>query len=321
MDRILFSPPASFIPGIRERYEAVAPTLFHEIWHRDDLPAADELATITAWVCQPGQSFVVDDAVLDAFPRLSVLVTASTGNNHVDLDAVARRGIPFFSLLDDRPQLEAISASAEMTFLLLLGTLRRIHVCVDELRSGRWREREADMRGHELQGRRVGLVGLGRIGRRMRRYCEAFEARVSYYDPYVDVSDLERHASIEALFDGCDDVVICCSLTPETRGMVGAELLARLRPGATFVNSARGEIVDEQALADLIDARPDVRVGLDVISGEVTGTQYDSPVLSAGAEAQRLVVPHIAGATIESQARAAFLCADLVARHLARARG
>ena len=311
MPSALFSPPADFIPDVEARFNAVLPTEFREIWNREDLPERSE---VTAWGCQPGQSFVIDDEVLDHFPRLEVLVTASTGNNHVDLDAVKARGIAFFSLLDDRPGLENIAASAEMTFMLLLESLRHLAFCVEETRSRRWREREEHMRGHELQGRRVGLVGFGRMGRRLHRYASAFGADVTYYDPYVSAEAPRRAETLEALFDGAQVVAICCSLTEETRGMIGEPLLGRLGPSSCLVNGARGEIVDEEALATLLDARDDVFVATDVVSGEVRGEQYDSPRFRHEGSRQLTIVPHIAGATIESQSKAAMLTLGLVQR-------
>jgi phosphoglycerate dehydrogenase-like enzyme len=308
---ILFSAPAHFIPGIEERFNAFLPTVFEEIWHRDDLP---DRSDVTVWICQTGQSFVIDDEVLERFPLLEVLVTTSTGNNHIDMSALERRGIPFFSLLDDRPGLEQIAASAEMTFLLLLDTLRHLNLCVEEVRTRRWRQNEDLMRGHELQGRRIGIVGFGRMGRRQRRYCEAFGAEVAYYDPYVEDSKTPGFNSLEELFDWAQGVIICCSLTDETRLMIGEDQLKRLGPGAVLVNGARGAIVDEHALARLLDERDDIYVATDVVSGEVRGQQYESPLFRHEGTPQLTIVPHIAGATIESQAKAAFISLGLVQR-------
>src|SRR5689334_2337080 len=115
--RVLFSAPYEFLSTeVRERFDALD-TRFLVAWHPDDL---DEKHEELAWVPNPGQHFVIDDAMLDRFPRLRVVATPSTGTNHLDADACARRGIRVFSLLDDRNALERITASAEFTFLLLL---------------------------------------------------------------------------------------------------------------------------------------------------------------------------------------------------------
>jgi D-3-phosphoglycerate dehydrogenase / 2-oxoglutarate reductase len=309
----LFSAPFDFIVELRADRQPV-PLMLREVWTRADL--FDD-SKVTAWIVNPGQAFVLSEADLARFPALKVVVTPSTGKNHVDVEACARRGVAFYSLLDDRPRLEDIAASAEFTFLLLLESLRKLRLGIDEVAAGRWRQREDDMRGHELQGRSVGLVGLGRIGRRMARYCSAFGAKVRYYDPYVQSDQVERVESLEALFEHSQSVVICCSLTPETERMIGGALLERLPPSATLVNSARGEIIDEAALARLLHDRGDVAVALDVLAGEVTATQFDSPLLPLFRKETRVTIaPHIAGATVESQSKAAMIALGLVEKHL-----
>ncbi len=296
----LFSAPFDFIRGLPETV-AGRPLILREIWTRDELGADD---SVVGWVCNPGQSFVIGDDDLRRFPNLRVLVTASTGNNHVDRQACERAGVMFRSLLDDRPALENIAASAEFTFFLLLDTLKRLPFALNEVAEGRWRHNEDQMRGHELQGRTVGICGLGRIGRRVWRYCEAFGASVQYYDPYVERDDVRRAGTLGQLFSTSDSVVISCSLTDETRGMIDGKLLAQMRPEATLVNTARGEVVDEEALVRVCLSRPDVHVGVDVVWGEVTGTQFEAPLLKAKLP-NVVIAPHIAGATIESQSKAA----------------
>lgn len=308
----LFAGPYAFFPELEGRYQAVMPTLFRSVCTREELFHDPR---VVAWVTHTGQTFVVDDAALDCFPNLTCVLTSSTGNNHLDLAALKRRGIAFYSLLDDRAGLENIAASAEFTFLLLLNALKGLDSAVREVDAGRWRENEEAMRGHELQDRRVGLVGLGRIGRRMLRYCSAFGARVTYFDPYVDDPGVARATSLEGLVDASDAVVICCSLTAETRGLFGEDLLRRLRPGAALVNSARGEIVDEGALAKVMEARADLRVGIDVMAGEVTGTQFQSALIPLQRAGRITITPHIAGATEESQAKAALVVLGLLQRH------
>lgn len=307
----LFSAPFSFLGWLQEEYRRLMPTTFREIWDRAEL-APD--TALTAWVVNPGQRFTVDHAVLEAFPALSVLVTPSTGRNHLDEEACRERRIAVYSLQDDREGLEGISASAEFTFLLLLNTLRRLDLAVREVSEGRWRSREGLLRGHELQGKQVGLLGLGRIGRRVARWCAAFGARVVYYDPGV-AGDYPA-VSLEELFARSDVVCICCSLNQDTSGLIGADLLNRLKPGASLVNTSRGEVLVETDLARLLERRVDLRVGLDVITGEACGAQGESPLMRFHREGRIVITPHLAGATVESQTQAARIALGLLQRHL-----
>jgi D-3-phosphoglycerate dehydrogenase len=307
-EKCLFSAPFAFMPEIQAHYRKVVPTCFREIWRRDEVVADPGL---TVWIPNPGQGFIIDDGVLDGFPRLTAIVTPSTGRNHIDLAACSRRGITVRSLLDDRAGLERISASAEFTFLLLMAALRRFDLALDEAVSGNWRKHEDDMRGHELDGRTVGLVGLGRIGRRMARYCTAFGADVAYCDPDVADGGYPR-LPIEAIFRR-QVVVVCCTLSEATAGMVGRDLLQVLPEGAVLVNTSRGEVIDESALAAAVEARPDLRVAVDVLAGEVSGRQDNSPLMKLARERRIIVSPHIAGATKESQMKAAEIACDQVA--------
>jgi lactate dehydrogenase-like 2-hydroxyacid dehydrogenase len=310
----LFSAPFSFLGELQQEFRRLMPTAFREIWKREELAPDPGL---TAWVVNPGQQFRVDAPVLEGFPALSVLVTPSTGNNHLDLEACRERGVSVYSLLDDREGLDEISASAEFTFLLLLNTLRRLDLAVREVSEGRWRSREEALRGQELRGKQVGILGLGRIGRRIARYCAAFGARVATSDPHAAGLGLPS-VSLRELFSQSDILCICCSLTPQTDGLVGAELLNLLKPGACLVNSSRGEVIVEHELAEVLERRPDLRVGLDVLSGEALGTQQRSPLLKFHRAGRIVITPHVAGATVESQTQAARIAYDLLRRHLLR---
>lgn len=310
--KCLFSAPYEFLEGVQKEYRGLLPTEFREAWTREDLRTHPD---VTAWVPNPGQSFVVDDDALDLFPELEVIVTPSTGVNHIDAEACRGRDIPVYSLLDDREGLRTISASAEFTFLHLLNSLRRLDFGANEALAGRWRDREDAMRGRELQGRSVGLVGLGRIGRRMARYCDAFGVDVAYHDPYVDADDIP-HTSLDELFSTSEAVVVCCTLTDETRGMIDRPLLERLPPGATLVNTSRGEVVVEEDLADVLDEREDLRVGVDVLAGEVTDTQDESPLHRFHENGRITITPHIAGVTVDSQTKAARIALGLLEDHL-----
>lgn len=308
----LFSAPVDFAPELRDEYQAVVPITFHQVWDREDLPTESDA---TAWLPNPGQNFTVDEAVLDRFPNLEVIITPSTGTNHIDLEAAEARRVEVLSLLDDREGLNRIAASGEFTFLLTLNTLRRLDVAAHEVETRRWRRREDLLRGRELQGKRVGLVGMGRIGRRMTRYCQAFGAEVVYHDPYVDADDL-KHLPLPDLFGTCEVVCVCCSLTDETRGMVDRSLMERLPEGSALVNTSRGEVLVEEDLAELLDERPDLRVGLDVLAGETHDTHLDSPLLEYHDERRIVVTPHVAGATVESQSKAARIALGLLEDYL-----
>src|SRR3990172_788653 len=311
--KCLFSAPFSFIPDIESQYNEVMPTVFQEIWKAEEVKADP---SVYAWVMNPGQNFVIDHSIIRLMPNLSVLVTPSTGRNHINQDDCKKLGIAVYSLLDDREALNKISASAEFSFLLLLNTLRRLDRAVVEVTARRWRAREDDLRGLELQDKLVGLVGLGRIGRRLARYCTAFDAEVVYFDPYVEDSTYQPADSLETLFEQCDIVCISCTLSAQTTGMINSDLLRRLKYGASLINTSRGEIINETDLTEVLNARPDLRVSLDVLAGEVSGTHNASPLIALHDKGQIVITPHIAVATVESQKKAALTALHLLKKHL-----
>lgn len=252
---------------------------------------------ITTVVCSPADRTHYSAKWLDNRPALRILATASTGTNHIDLEACAARGIKVLSLLDDRAGLNTISASAEWTFKLILEGLRLKRPY------------------HELQGRTVGLVGFGRIGEKVREYLIPFDYETAYiHDPHRRLGGFIDTA-LGQLFLKCNVIVICCALTDETRGMITYDLLRRLPPDAVLVNTARGEIVNEADLCRFMAARPDVRVCLDVVAGEVDGTANPERLRQLGA----YVTDHIAGETYESRTKAARIILGLLKKEMAHA--
>ncbi|MGE9290691.1 MAG: NAD(P)-dependent oxidoreductase [Puniceicoccales bacterium] len=299
---ILFSAPFDFFePEFREKLFAEYDLKVRLINDESEL-VRDE--SVTCWIPNPGQRFTARDSVLEAFPNLRLISTPSTGSNHIDRAFFAEKGIAVRSLLDNRPRLESIRASSEFTLLLVLSCLRKIRTAFLELDHQRWRHREDDMRGSEVIGRKVGIVGMGRNGSNVAKWLTAMEAEVRYYDPYKEGLP-GKVDSIEQLFAESEVVVLTVVLTPETEGMVGRKLLEKLPKGAHLINTSRGEILNEQELADFLEERPDVSFAADVVTGEVVGKPFESPLYPLYQKNRITLTPHIAGASLESQTKAA----------------
>jgi D-3-phosphoglycerate dehydrogenase / 2-oxoglutarate reductase len=311
---VLFSAPHRFLSGpVLTRYDALG-TRFIEVWYPDQL---DDKHAEPAWVTNPGQHFVVDDGILDRFPRLRVVATPSTGTNHLDVDACRKRGVRIFSLLDDRTALDAISASAEFTFLMILNGLRRLDLGIAEVRAGRWRTREDVLRGRELQGKAVGLIGYGRIGRKVAAYCRPFGCSVAYYDPHVVGNGNSGAARVDGLSDlwsRSDVIVVCCALTDETERMIRGRTIESARRGAVIVNTSRGEVFDEDELCEVLRRRDDLVFCADVVAGEVENRHEHGPLVELFRSGRVLLTPHIAGATTESQEKAATIVLNFLER-------
>jgi D-3-phosphoglycerate dehydrogenase len=264
----------------------------------------------------------VDRELLDAGPRLRAVVTATTGLDHVDLEHARRRGVAVLSLRGETAFLETVHATAEHTWALLLALLRRVPQASAAVRAGRW-ERDP-FRGQELAGRRLGLLGLGRLGRRVARYGLAFDMRVAAHDPHATawVDGVRRARDLGDLLTGADVLSIHVPLTAETRGLVGRAALAALPPGAVLVNTARGEVVDEAALVEALASGRLAGAALDVVAGErALAGGAASPLLDyARRHDHVLVTPHVGGATVESMARTEVFMAGKLAAFLGAGR-
>ena len=121
---------------------------------------------------------------------------------------------------------------------------------------------------------------------------------------------------MEEIFERSDAVCVCCRLTPETTGLIDQHFLSRFKIGACLINTSRGEVIVEEDLIEILHARQDLRAGLDVLAGEVTKSHNTSPLLELHDRGQIVITPHIAGATIESQRKAALSALTLLRRHL-----
>jgi D-3-phosphoglycerate dehydrogenase len=245
--------------------------------------------------------------LIERADRLRVIGRAGVGVDNVDVDAASERGI----VVANAPQSTVVSA-AEHTLGLVLALSRNIPQAHAALKEGRWeRSRFA---GVELAGKTLGLVGFGRIGQQVARRAGGLEMRVVAHDPYVTPErfralGVERAASLGALLAEADYVSLHLTLTSETRGLLGQDELARAKSGVRIVNVARGELVDEEALAEAIRSGAVAGAALDVFSAE----PYSGPLL----ELENVVVtPHLGASTEEAQDRAGVIVAEQVAAAL-----
>ena len=243
----------------------------------------------------------VDAEVLAAGRNLKVVGRAGIGLDNVDVNAATRLGV----MVVNAPQSNVISA-AEHTVALILAQARNIPQADAALREGRWER--SRFQGAELYGKTLGIVGLGRVGALVAQRLNAFGMRVIAYDPYVSRDRAAQMgvelASLVEVLTRADVVTVHLPKTPETTGLIGERELAAMRPGARLVNTARGGLVDETALAKAVESGHLGGAALDVFSEEPT-TQ--SPLF----ELERVVVtPHLGASTTEAQDKAGVAIAE-----------
>ncbi len=256
----------------------------------------------------------VDAALLASAPRLRIVSVAGTGSAHLDLDAAAARGVEVRTLVEDRALLEELAPTAEHTWGLVLACARHTHDAARQVLDGRW-ERER-FPGLLLDGARLGIVGMGRLGRKVAGYGAAFGMDVVAHDPVRDERWPEHVAAVtlDELFTTSQVISIHVPLDATTTGMVDRLLLSRMRPDAILVNTSRGAVIDEQALADAIDTRAIAGAALDVLGEEPPGDAH--PLLALARRDPRLLItPHLGGFVPEVLLR---VCAHAAAKVRAR---
>lgn len=239
--------------------------------------------------------FEVRDQDLAAAPRLKVVAKHGAGLDNIDCAAAARRGVPVIYT----PGANS-NAVAEHTLGLLLALARNTSRAEAALRGARPYRREQFL-GVELAGKTLGVVGIGRIGARVARKAHGLEMRVLAYDPYVDRAAYRGPAAfadtLEHLLAAADFVTLHVPLTGATRRLIDAGALARLKPGARLINTSRGEVIDEAALADALHAGTLAGAALDVFAEEPLAA--DHPLTRTP---NTLLNPHLSGLTVEAMA-------------------
>jgi len=245
----------------------------------------------------------VDEELLDAAPRLRVVSNVSIGTDNLDIEAMARRGV----WATHAPE-AFTDAAADFTLALLLAVARRLVEADAYVRRGDWPGdgfQPGAWDGVRLQGKTLGLVGFGKIARAVARRAEAFGMTIRFYTP--SPSEDPRRRSLEALLEESDVVSLHCPLTARTRGLIDADRLARMKPGAVLINMSRGPVVQEASLAAALSEGRLVGAGLDVFEAE-------PEVHEALRRDPRVVLsPHIGGGTRESRREARRVVARDVA--------
>jgi len=227
---------------------------------------------------------------LDLLPGLQLVANYSVGYDRIGLEELTRRGIA----VTNTPGVLS-AATADLTFALILAARRRVVEGDALVRAGKWQAGWANgIVSEELTGSTLGIVGLGRIGQAVARRAQGFELRVLYAQRTCVETDLAEYRELDTLLEESDLVSIHTPLTPETRGLIDARRLALMRDGACFINTARGEIVDEDALvAELVSGR--LRAGLDVFA-------HEPSVPAELLELQNVVLtPHLGSATRQTR--------------------
>lgn len=284
----------------QENYECI-------INYEDGEHSADEIIAMSAKVdaILPCHSEVFRGRTVDELnERLKIIANHSVGTDHCDIPALNARGIAVTNTPD-----VLSDATAELAFLLMLGAARRAVEGDRLVRDGKWDFwSPAFMVGKQVSGARLGIIGMGRVGQAMARNARGFGMEVHYYNRSRLSSDKEAgatyHDTIESVLGVSDFLSLHCPATPETTGMMNAERFALMPDGAVLVNTARGALVDEDALIAALKSGKLSSAGLDCFVTEPGG----NPALSTHDNV--FMLPHIGSATVTTRDAMGFRALD-----------
>lgn len=248
----------------------------------------------------------IDGPLLDLAPRLKVISNFAVGFNNIDIPAATERGIA----VGNTPGV-LTDATADMAFCLLIAAARRVVEGHQYTLSGQWKTWEPlGHLGQDLQGRTVGVVGMGRIGHAFARRCRfGWDMKVLYYDvrasEHAEKELGAQRVELDTLLREADFISLHTDLNEQTRGMINAERLKKMKPTAILINTARGPLVDEKALHAALKTGTIFAAGLDVTDPEPP--TKDNPLLSLP---NVVIAPHIASATVQTRNAMADICAN-----------
>lgn len=251
----------------------------------------------------------VDAELMKKARKLRIIGSVTTGLNHVDIEFAKKRGIKVLNLHGTHTV-----PTAQHTFALMLSLCRNIPWAFDNIRQGKW-ERYKFI-GTQLDGKTLGIVGLGRIGSQMAAYAKAFGMNVKAYDPYVKKADVELVDSLDKLLAEADVVTIHAMLTKETGGLIGARQFEKMKKGAFLLNTARAEIVNQKDLLHALESGKLAGAAFDVFMKEPISDMAEPMVKYACEHKNLILTPHIGASTREAAHAASMEIAGQIAEEL-----
>lgn len=313
---IVVTTPLHFMEDCRSKLREIGNCTFIERPSKEEFIKNIKNAHIL--VTQPCPKFTLNEETLGQAEDLYLIATTSTGTNHIDKEYCEAMGIDIVCLRDNIKTQE-ITASSEFTFCLILSLVRKVRMAIDSMNNSVWREAEDWCRGYELAGKTLGIIGFGRIGSNNARYAHAFNMGVIAYDPYVviDKDYVVQKNSYSEVLKEADIVMVSVHLNNETRSMVSSEWFDMMKKGTYFINTSRGEIVDESALLRNLQSGKLAGAGVDVITDEFESDKSKHPLVQyARQHTNLLLTPHIAGITYDSERKAALITIENIENYI-----
>ena len=247
----------------------------------------------------PSIKVKVDHGIRERAVRLKTIFSPATGNDH--LDFVCPNGIRVVTLADFKGEIRDISSTAELAFCFILSLSRKVvPACSEVLNKGGWDRNK--FLGDELKGKVTGIIGMGRLGRKISSYAETFGMRINYWDKETVDCGRQRIEKLEDMLSVCDYIVCSISLTEETQYLLNISHLEYFKSGSYFINISRGKVVEESMLVEGMKNNIFKGVASDVLESELedvaSSVLYNYARRNPGKNI--IITPHIGGATLQA---------------------
>lgn len=240
----------------------------------------------------------LNEEILNKFPNIKCVISATTGQDHLDLNSINKKKIQLITLKGEHNFLKTIPSTAELTWGLLLTLMRNINDASAHVRTGGWNR--DNYKGFQLKNKKIGIVGLGRIGSMIAKYAEAFDMQVLYFDPNVENDLYKRKNSLVELVNESDIITIHVHLNPTTEKLISKKVLKHTKKGAFLINTSRGKIIDEGAVVEALEDKTLSGVAVDVLSEEIDNNITVNTLWRSQEKHNVIITPHIAGATYDA---------------------
>ena len=266
----------------------------------------------------PNLSVQINSEIISKAQNLTLLATPSTGTDHIEIDLIKKKYIKLISLNDDRLFLEQISSTAEMAWLLVLGSMRKIRKLNNRIQIDKsWDN--SDIRGFELNKKTLGIIGYGRLGKLVANYANSFGMNVLAYDINTDQYDSKvEGVFFETLLRNSDVISLHAKLTKKNINIIDELAVSKMKKGVVIVNTARGGLLKSSAILTGLDNEIISAVGLDVLNNEYNSLRLpNDPLIERSLKDDRiLITPHVGGATYDSHKLVFYKLAELIKNSL-----
>ncbi|MFZ1612481.1 MAG: NAD(P)-dependent oxidoreductase [Chitinophagales bacterium] len=263
----------------------------------------------------------IDSELIDKAVRLKILATPSTGTDHIEKSLLSSRNIQLVTLNDDRDFIDTISSTAELAWLLILACARKLPALINRvLIDQKWVN--TDIRGIELQGKSIGIIGYGRLGKKMAEYANAFKMNVLSYDSsevaFENKLSFVKNVELDELLSNSDVITLHVKLNDTSKNLIGIKQIQQMKNGVILINTSRGGLIDSDAVLNGLNSGKISSIGVDALNNEYQSTKLpDDVLIKAAMEDSRIIItPHVGGSTFDSHAKVFAKLGELISKHI-----